>query len=158
MGNGRVGTLALTTAMAATAAVLLAGPIRTLAPPAGPFRLPWPVLAALFAAAVLARVHIQFRREVHSVNLVELPLVLGLHLVGPLGLAEEVAALGLSFALAFAIITLLHVVLGELTPKSLAIAVPSEPAGGSYRSATAPAARTGSRPRPSGSGCRESGW
>jgi hypothetical protein len=35
---------------------------------AGPFRLPWPVLAARFAVAVLARVHIQFRREVHSVN------------------------------------------------------------------------------------------
>jgi fluoride ion exporter CrcB/FEX len=43
-------------------------------------------LAALIAGAVLLEVHIQFRREVHSVNLVELPLVLGLHLVGPLGL------------------------------------------------------------------------
>ena len=47
MGNGRAGTLALTTAMAAAAAALLAGPIRSLAPPANPFRLPWPVLAAL---------------------------------------------------------------------------------------------------------------
>jgi diguanylate cyclase (GGDEF)-like protein len=86
MGNGRAGTLALTTAMAAAAVALLVGPIRGLAPPAGPFRLPWPVLAVLFAVAMLARVHIQFRREVHSVNLVELPLVVGLHLVGPMGL------------------------------------------------------------------------
>ncbi|HEX2157510.1 MAG TPA: hypothetical protein VHS79_11140 [Actinomycetes bacterium] len=31
----------------------------------------------------MLRVHIQFRREVHSVNLVELPLVLGLHLASP---------------------------------------------------------------------------
>src|SRR5918999_1027220 len=43
--------------------------------------------AAMVAAAAALRVHIQFRREVHSVNLVELPLVLGLHLVSPLGLA-----------------------------------------------------------------------
>jgi diguanylate cyclase (GGDEF)-like protein len=87
MGNARAGTLTLTAAMLAAAAALLLGPIRDLAPPATGMRLPWPVLAAAFAAAVLLRVHIQFRREVHSVNLVELPLVLGLHLVGPAGLA-----------------------------------------------------------------------
>jgi diguanylate cyclase (GGDEF)-like protein len=86
MGKHRVGTFALTAAILAPVAVLLLGPIRDLSPPTGPTRLPWPVLAALFAAAVLLRVHIQFRREVHSVNLVELPLVLGLHLVGPAGL------------------------------------------------------------------------
>jgi diguanylate cyclase (GGDEF)-like protein len=86
MRTDRVGTLALTAAMLTAVAALLVGPIRDLSPPAGPVRLPWPVLAALFAAAVLLRVHIQFRREVHSVNLVELPLVLGLHLVGQPGL------------------------------------------------------------------------
>ena len=86
MGKDRVGTLALTAAMLAAAAVLLLGPIGGLAPPAGAVRLPWPGLAVLFAGAALLRVHIQFRREVHSVNLVELPLVLGLHLAGPLGL------------------------------------------------------------------------
>src|ERR671914_754388 len=92
MRNGRVATLALTAAMMAAVAALLAGPIRALPPPAGGMRLPWPVLAALIAAAVLLEVHIQFRREVHSVNLVELPLVLGLHLVGPGGLV--IAQLG----------------------------------------------------------------
>jgi diguanylate cyclase (GGDEF)-like protein len=86
MRTARVGTLTLTTAMLVAVAVLLLGPILDLAPPAGPVRLPWPVLAVLFAAGVLLRVHIQFRREVHTVNLVELPLVLGLHLVGPAGL------------------------------------------------------------------------
>jgi diguanylate cyclase (GGDEF)-like protein len=86
MGKDRVGTLALTAAMGAAVAVLLAGPIQDLPAPAGGFRMPWPVLALVVAAAVQLRVHIQFRREVHSVNLVELPLVLGLHLVGPLGL------------------------------------------------------------------------
>jgi diguanylate cyclase (GGDEF)-like protein len=86
MGKDRVGTLALTAAMLAAVAALLLGPIDDLPAPAAAFHLPWLVLAVLFAAAVLARVHIQFRREIHSVNLVELPLVLGLHLVGPLGL------------------------------------------------------------------------
>jgi diguanylate cyclase (GGDEF)-like protein len=86
MRGARVGTLALTAAMLAAAAALLLGPIRGLPPPATTMRLPWPLLGVLFAAAALLRVHIQFRREVHSVNLVELPLVLGLHLVGPAGL------------------------------------------------------------------------
>jgi diguanylate cyclase (GGDEF)-like protein len=86
MRNARAGTLALTGAMLVAVAALLLGPIRDLPPPAGATRMPWPVLAVLFAAAVRFSVHIQFRREVHSVNLVELPLVLGLHLVGPLGL------------------------------------------------------------------------
>jgi len=86
MRNARAGTLALTGAMLVAVAALLLGPIRDLPPPAGAMRMPWPVLAVLFAAAVRFSVHIQFRREVHSVNLVELPLVLGLHLVGPLGL------------------------------------------------------------------------
>jgi CBS domain containing-hemolysin-like protein len=40
----------------------------------------------------------------------------------PLGDWIGGAAIGLSFVLAFALITLLHVVLGELTPKSLALA------------------------------------
>jgi hypothetical protein len=83
MGRDRAGTIALTAAMVAAAAALLAGPISGLGAPATSVRLPWPALAALFAAAAVLRVHIQFRREVHSVNLVELPLVLGLHLASP---------------------------------------------------------------------------
>jgi CBS domain containing-hemolysin-like protein len=41
---------------------------------------------------------------------------------GVLGDAAPIAGLGLSAVLAFALITLLHVVVGELSPKSLAIA------------------------------------
>ena len=41
---------------------------------------------------------------------------------GPLGEATGVAAYTLSFLFAFSLVTLLHVVLGELAPKSLAIA------------------------------------
>jgi len=40
----------------------------------------------------------------------------------PLGAATGIAAYGLSFGFAFGVVTLLHVVLGELAPKSLAIA------------------------------------
>jgi diguanylate cyclase (GGDEF)-like protein len=75
-------TLVLSLAAAATAG-LLVGPVRGLPQPASGFHLPWPVLAGLFAASVVLRVHLQFRREVHSVTLMEVPLVLGLHLVSP---------------------------------------------------------------------------
>jgi diguanylate cyclase (GGDEF)-like protein len=100
MRKDRVGTLALTAAMLAAAAALLLGPVGDLPPPASTVRMPWPVLAVLFTAAALLTVHIQFRREVHSVNLVELPLVLGLHLVGPLELvASQVAGSVLTLVL-----------------------------------------------------------
>jgi diguanylate cyclase (GGDEF)-like protein len=92
MRTGRVATLALTAAILAVVAGLLLGPIRALPAPAGDLRMPWPLLAVLFAAAGLTRVHIQFRREVHSVTLLELPLVLGLHLVDPLGLVAAQSA------------------------------------------------------------------
>jgi diguanylate cyclase (GGDEF)-like protein len=79
-------TLMLSAAMTAVAAGLLVGPVRSLPRPDRAFELPWPVLAALFGASVILRIHLQFRREVHSVTLMELPLVLGLHFVDPLGL------------------------------------------------------------------------
>jgi diguanylate cyclase (GGDEF)-like protein len=86
MGRRRVGTLALTAAMLAAGAALFLGPVATLPPTPSPLRLPWPLLAGLFAAAVILRVEVQTDREVHSITLVELPLVLGLFLVDPLGL------------------------------------------------------------------------
>jgi diguanylate cyclase (GGDEF)-like protein len=76
----------LSLAAAAMTAGLLLGPVRGLQQPSGGFHLPWPVLAGLFAASVVLRVHLQFRREVHSVTLMELPLVLGLHFVDPAGM------------------------------------------------------------------------
>jgi diguanylate cyclase (GGDEF)-like protein len=82
----RAGTLVLTAAMLAAGAALSLGPVDTMPPTPSPMRLPWAVLAALFAAAVLLRVQVQTDREVHSITLVDLPLVLGLFLVDPLGL------------------------------------------------------------------------
>ena len=79
-------TLILSLAAAAATAVLLLGPVRGLQQPKGGFHLPWPVLAGLFATSVVLRIHLQFRREVHSVTLMELPLVLGLHFVAPAGM------------------------------------------------------------------------
>ena len=82
----RAGTLVLTAAMLAAGAALSLGPVATMPPTPSPLRLSWALLAALFAAAVLLRVQVQTDREVHSITLVELPLVLGLFLVDPLGL------------------------------------------------------------------------
>lgn len=86
MGRGRAGTLALTAAMLAAGVALLVGPVGALPPTPSPLRLPWAVLAALFAAAVSLRVQFQVEGKVHSITLVELPLVLGLFLLDPLGL------------------------------------------------------------------------
>jgi diguanylate cyclase (GGDEF)-like protein len=52
-----------------------------LAPPA--VAIPWVVFAALFCIAEARRVHVHFRRNVHSFSLSELPLVLGLFLATP---------------------------------------------------------------------------
>src|SRR6266545_1533888 len=78
MGRRRAGTLVLTAAMLAAGVALFLGPVEALPPTPSPMRLPWPVLAALFAAAVILRVQVQTDREVHSITLVELPMVLGL--------------------------------------------------------------------------------
>jgi diguanylate cyclase (GGDEF)-like protein len=72
--------------MLAAGIALLVGPVDALLPTPSPMRLPWPVLAALFAAAVSLQVQFQVEGKLHSITLVELPLVLGLFLVDPLGL------------------------------------------------------------------------
>jgi diguanylate cyclase (GGDEF)-like protein len=79
-------TLVLSLAAVTATAALLLGPVGGLAQPTGGFHLPWPVLAGLFGASVVLRVHLQFRREVHSVTLMEVPLVLGLHLSDPVSM------------------------------------------------------------------------
>ena len=79
-------TLVLSLAVVAAAVGMLLGPVWDLPQPDRGFHLPWLVLAALFGASVVLRVHLQFRREVHSVTLMEVPLVLGLHFVDPAGL------------------------------------------------------------------------
>jgi diguanylate cyclase (GGDEF)-like protein len=81
-----IGPLALSFAVAGTAVMLALGPVRALPTPPQALRIPWPALAVMFAATVILRVHLQFRREVHSVTMTEIPLVLGLYLVDPVGL------------------------------------------------------------------------
>src|SRR5207237_6629777 len=50
---------------------------------AAPIAVPWLVLAVGYAASELTVVHIEFRRDAHSVSLNEIPLVLGLVFVSP---------------------------------------------------------------------------
>ena len=70
--------------LAACAALLLAGPLRHLAVPPG--ALAWWMLIPVFAGAELVVVHVQARRESLSVSFAEIPLVIGLVYLGPLGL------------------------------------------------------------------------
>jgi diguanylate cyclase (GGDEF)-like protein len=81
-----IGPLALSFAVAGAAVMLSLGPVQALPTPPQALRMPWPALAVMFAATVVLRVHLQFRREVHSVTMAEIPLVLGLYLVDPVGL------------------------------------------------------------------------
>lgn len=70
--------------LAATAALLLAGPLRGVqAPLTG---LPWWLLVPGFLVAELVVVHVQARRESLSVSFREVPLVIGLVFLSPLAL------------------------------------------------------------------------
>lgn len=64
------------------------------------FHIPWWILAILFYASEVFVVHFQFRREVHSLSLSELPLVLGLFFTSPQGLVAA-QILGAVAALAY---------------------------------------------------------
>jgi diguanylate cyclase (GGDEF)-like protein len=78
--------VALLTGLVATAAVLLyAGPVSGLAAPDGP-RLHWALLAVLYTLTAAFPVRFELRRDTHTVDLIDIPLVLGLHLTGPAGL------------------------------------------------------------------------
>src|SRR5436190_9208872 len=59
-----------------------------------PFEFQWYVLAAGFCLAEIFVVHVEFRRDAHSVSLSEIPLVLGLFFAQPgsLVLAQLVGA------------------------------------------------------------------
>jgi len=65
----------------AAALAFLAAPLPRAIPVA--FHLPWPALAAAWVAADLAVVAFEFRRQAWSVNLAEVPLVVGLVFTGP---------------------------------------------------------------------------
>jgi diguanylate cyclase (GGDEF)-like protein len=78
---GRVLGLSLLTAGLAGVVYLVA--VRNLATPGAPIHISWLFLAAGYAASELTVVHIEFRRDAHSVSLNEIPLVLGLAFVSP---------------------------------------------------------------------------
>ncbi len=78
---GRVLGLSLLISGAAGAIYLLAA--RHLTTSGVPMVIPWLILAAGFAASELTVVHIEFRRDAHSLSLNEIPLVLALVFASP---------------------------------------------------------------------------
>jgi diguanylate cyclase (GGDEF)-like protein len=57
--------------------------IRGLSPLDAPFDLGWGLVAAAYATAEVLVVHLQFRRDMHSFSLSEIPLVVGLFFLPP---------------------------------------------------------------------------
>src|SRR4051812_48497458 len=74
-------TRLLTIVMALTAGLLYAFVVRGL--PAPREHLPVALFVALFFAAEVFVVHVQYRKDAHTVSLVDVPLVLGLFFVSP---------------------------------------------------------------------------
>jgi diguanylate cyclase (GGDEF)-like protein len=78
---GRILGLSVLIAGTAGAAYFLA--IRHLATYGVPIAIPWFILAVGYAASEVSVVHIEFRRDAHSVSLNEIPLVLALVFASP---------------------------------------------------------------------------
>jgi len=96
----RVRIAGLSACLAAVAGAAWATVVRPLSAPPAPFRVPLWALAVGFALAELATMHVEFRRDAHSVSLNELPLVLGLVFASPGELiAAELIGAGLALAL-----------------------------------------------------------
>ena len=91
-GTARVWLLNVALATAGLAAYFLG--VRHLSAPNAPFDIPWWALAGVFCIAEIFVVHVEFRRDAHSVSLSEIPLVLGLFFSDPkaLVLAQLVGA------------------------------------------------------------------
>lgn len=69
--------------IAALAVTIFVAALTHVQPAAGTPLVPWYVLAALFCVAEILVVHVQFRREVHTFSLSEVPFVLGLFFATP---------------------------------------------------------------------------
>ncbi len=78
-----VRVLALSAVLAGTAVLLYTVHIRHFATLHAPVAVPWLVLAAGYAVSELTVVHVEFRRDAHSVSLNEIPLVLALVFATP---------------------------------------------------------------------------
>jgi diguanylate cyclase (GGDEF)-like protein len=79
-GTARVYALAAVVTIAAVA--ITAGPLHHTTTP-GTLHLPWPLLAAAFAASEAFLIHLEHRREAVSLSLSAIPLVVGLYTVDP---------------------------------------------------------------------------
>jgi diguanylate cyclase (GGDEF)-like protein len=97
-GSGRVWILSV--AMTALAGAIFVVALSGIQPAVGTPHVPWYVLAGLFFVTEILVVHFQFRREVHTFSLSEIPFVLGLFFATP---AEFVIAnvIGAGAALVF---------------------------------------------------------
>ena len=80
-GTGRVWALNLT--LAALATWLFASIVIDLEPLTPPVVIPWWALAAMFFVAEVFVVHVELRRNAHSVSMSEIPVVLGLFFAAP---------------------------------------------------------------------------
>ena len=94
MKRGATRVWLLNIALAAAGLLAYFGGVRHLGGSSAPFEIPWWSLAVVFFTAEVFVVHVEFRRDAHSVSLSEIPLVLGLFFSDPqsLVLAQLVGA------------------------------------------------------------------
>ncbi|MCU1450167.1 MAG: diguanylate cyclase/phosphodiesterase [Acidimicrobiales bacterium] len=95
------GVWTLIVVIAFVALALWAGPVHRLAAVHAPTRVPWVVVAGLFALAEANVVHVYRRGDAHSFSLSEVPLVVGLFFLSPTQLLLA-ALVGTGLALAVA--------------------------------------------------------
>jgi diguanylate cyclase (GGDEF)-like protein len=98
--NVRAAGIWLLSAVVAGAAVVVLYATRDSPAPAHQLDIPWWALAIGFYLAECAVFHVHLRRETHSLSLSEVPLVLGLFAVSPVGLVTA-QLLGMGAALVF---------------------------------------------------------
>jgi diguanylate cyclase (GGDEF)-like protein len=84
--SSTVRVLALSIGMVLAAGLLFAGWVRHLPGGPAPYHVHWLVLAATFAASEVFVIHLQFRRDAHSISLSEIPIIVGLLFASPLAL------------------------------------------------------------------------
>jgi diguanylate cyclase (GGDEF)-like protein len=81
--DGTLRVWLLTSAVAATAALVYMLGVRPLPGLDLGFRIPWWAMAAMFYVAELGVVHLRFRRDAYSFSMSEIPLVLGFFFAEP---------------------------------------------------------------------------
>jgi diguanylate cyclase (GGDEF)-like protein len=83
---GSTGIVICSIALALGALTLWLAVVGHQRPVSPPFHIPWVVFAALFTLSEIFVVHLYLKRETHSLSLNEVPVVLGLFFLHPLGL------------------------------------------------------------------------